>query len=127
MWGSYTRMCYALSDSDGGGGGVGFTPLYYSKVIDVWLRGSIRHLASLNLKYIHARYSKPRRMPNSLDCKDNIIEKISPLLYPYENTCTSKPLKNLKLGKRNPKNPPTTPHKYCKSTFPLRAALSRIV
>ena len=32
----------AFSDSGGGGGGggrVGFVLLYYSKVIDVWLRG----------------------------------------------------------------------------------------
>lgn len=54
MWGSYTRVCCGgFSDSgDSGGGGVGFAPLYYSKVIDVWLRGSVRHLASLNLKNI---------------------------------------------------------------------------
>jgi len=125
MWGSYTRVCYgAFSDRGGGGGGVGFAPLYNSKVIDVWLRWSIRHLASLDLKYIHARYSKPRRMSGNQDCKDNSIEKKSLLLYLYKNT--SKLLTNLKLRKRKPKNPPTTRHGYFKSTFPLHATLSTI-
>jgi len=53
MWGLYTRACYGVFDDSGGSGGVGFAPLYYSKVIDVWARRYIRHLASLSLKYIH--------------------------------------------------------------------------